>query len=218
MKYECCLNDPDHFATALRKDSQTSRLTWDNSKGQDVIIVQTAFSVSASDILNEICNALNSNERPLTDYTDYFEVMNGVWVCYVTAADKARNNGCRLNGEASTYTVISCQADNGVCKIYQPKNQAMSSQSCSIPLEIHVTIQKETRTKGTIRRHEIETGFYSISFQGELAANYHNESLSIRVNDFEIPVTREMLEQGTVFIKSENKPVFISKNKGIKIV
>ncbi len=215
MRYECCPNDPDHFATALRRDSHTHRLTWDNSRGQDVIIVQTAFGVSASAILSEICAALNSNEKPLTDYV---EVMSGVWVCYVTAADKARNNGCRLNGEASTYTVFSCQKDEDVCKIYHPKDQAMISQSYSIPLEIHVSIKKEIRTEGLFRRREVETGFYSISFPDGLAANYLSGSLCLRVRDFDLPVTREMLEQEIVFIKSEIAPDLIPKNKGIKII
>ena len=215
MKYKCCPNDPEYFATALRRDGHTHRLTWDNARGQDVIIVQTTFGVSASAILNEICDALNNNEQPLTDYV---EVMNGVWVCYVTAADKARNNGCRLNGEASTYTVFSCQKEYDICKIYQPNNQAMITQSYSIPLEIHVTIQKETRIEGLFRQHEVETGFYSVSFPPGLAAGYLTGSLCIKVYDFEMPVTREMLEQGTVFIKSAIMPRLIPKNKGIKII
>lgn len=215
MKYECCPNDPDHFATALRRDNHTQKLIWDNSRGQDVIIVQTAFGVDASNILNDICDALNNNEQPLTDYV---EVMNGVWVCYVTAADKARNNGCRLNGKASTYTVFSCQKEDGVCKIYQPKNQAMISQSYNIPLEIHVAVNKETCIEGLFRRRKVETGFYSVSFPEGLVSSYLSGSLCFSVNGFEVPVTQEMLKQGTVFIKSEIRPELIPKNKGIRIV
>lgn len=215
MRYECCPNDPDHFATALRRDVHTRKLTWDNAQGQDVIIVQTAFGVSASAILDEICEALNRNERPLTDYV---EVMDKTWVRYVTAADKARNSGCHLNGEASTYTVFSCQKEGDLCKIYRPKNQAMISQSCSIPLEIQATVQKVTRLEGLLRRREVDTGFYMISFPSTLAEKYFNGSLYYRVNGLEIPVTRQMVKQGSIFIKTTVKPELLPTNKGIRIV
>lgn len=215
MKYKCYPHDPDFYATDLRKDRHTNRLTWNNARGQDVLIVQTAFDVKAADLLDELCVALNNNKQPLSDYV---EVMNGVWVCYVSAADKARNNGCRLNGEASTYTVFACQKDGEICKIFRSRDQSMISQSCNIPLEVHVTVQKVTYVEGFFRRREVDTGFYMMSFRSGLSAEYSDGSLCYRVDHLEIPVTQEMLKQQYVYIKSNDRPVPFVKGKGLEIV
>ena len=61
MIYKCYPHDRAHFATALRKDSHTGNLTWDNAPGQDVLIVQTAYGVDASKILEGLCNTLSDS-------------------------------------------------------------------------------------------------------------------------------------------------------------
>lgn len=215
MRYECCPNDPKRFATALRRDAHTRNLFWDSSQGQDVILVQTPFGTDGSSMLEQICEALNKNQKPLNEFV---EILNGVWVRYVSAAEKARNKGCRLNGEACTYTVFCAQQEGEVCRLYQPKNQAMITQSCSIPQEIRVTIQKLTRSEGFFRHREVDTGFYEMTFPSGLAAGYMDGSLCYRIKDFEIPVTKAMLETGTVYIKSAARPELVPKNKGLKII
>ncbi len=217
MKYICNPYNQQFFATALRKNTNTEGLTWENANGQDVIIIQSAFGVGATEKLPEICEALSKNNIPLTDYV---EIMSGYWALYVSSADKARNNGCRLHGEACTYTVFGCQTVGDVCNVFAPQENAVYHESFNVPLEIHATIKKEEikRWWWIFTRTLWDTGFYSITFSGGLAASYLDESLVYRINGFEFPVTREMLLQGTVYIKSAIRPELLPKNNGISII
>ena len=94
----------------------------------------------------------------------------------------------------------------------------MISAFCDIPLDLHVEIETIIRTEGFFRKREIETGFFRISFPPSFSNGYIDGDLSYQINNFEIPVTRQMLEQGTVYVYSEVRPVMISHNKGLHIV
>ena len=43
-------------------------------------------------------------------------------------------------------------------------------------------------------------------------------SLSYMIDDFEVPVTKEMISQGMIFVKSTSRPEMKPKNKGLQIV
>lgn len=215
MRCEYCPNNPERFATNLRRDLKTKNLMWDNAQGQDVIMIQTPFGENAVSRIVEICEVL---EKMTVLPSKYTEIINGIWVKFVTAVDKARNNGCALNGEASTYTVLSYVIEDNVLKIYEPKDSVMISSFCDIPLELHVNVEKITRMEGFFKKKEVETGFYSMQFPTEFRNGYLDGSLLYKISDFEIPVTRGIVEQGIVYIKSDISPVLISKNKGIKLV
>lgn len=215
MKCIILENDPDRFATNLRRDNLTHNLIWDNAKGQAVLIVQTPFGQSAVSMLDEICKSLEAIDE-LSD--KYFEVLNGVWVRYVTAADKARNNGCPVNGEASTYTVFSCCKIQSELSVYKPQDQKMISSFFDIPLKIHVDISKDVVYQGFFKKRAVETGFYCVRFPADLSNGYIDGSLSYIIDDFEVPVTKEMISQGTIFVKSKSRPEMKAKIKGLQIV
>lgn len=214
MRCECCPNDTSKFATGLRIGTP-NHLIWDSAKGQDVIIVQTPFGQDAEEILDDICHALEEVEELSNQF---IEILNNVWICYVSATDKARNNGCILKGEGSTYTVFSCEKNDEGLKIYRSQIQAMVSPSCDIPLEIHVEIMRELITKGVIFKKTVETGFYLMSFPTKLADNYIDGSLSYQIGEFKIPVTKEMIRQGVVYIQSNIQPIMVPKDGALKIV
>ncbi len=216
MKYICSPNNPARFATNLRQDKATKKLMWDCANGQDVMIVQTPYGSSAVDRINEICEKLpNITVMP----EKYMEVITGIWVRFVSAAERARNSGCPINGEASTYTVFSCYTQNGTCEIYMPQSQAMISPFCNIPLDLHVVIKNETRREGSIfRKREVDTGFMSISFPNSFGAGYVDGDLSYKIENIEIPITKEIIEHGVVYVFTEAKPVIISHNKGLRII
>jgi len=215
MKCIILENDPDRFATNLRRDNLTQNLIWDNAKGQDVLIVQTPFGKSVVSILDEMCKSLET----IGDLSDkYIEVLNGVWVCYVSAADKARNSGCPVNGEASTYTVLSCCKTQSDISIYKPQDQKMISSFFDIPLKIRVDITKDIVYQGFFKKKAVETGFYCIKFPTDLSNGYMDGSLSYVINDFEVPVTKEMISQGTIYVKATSRPEMRPKNKGLQIV
>ena len=88
MRYRYCPNSADWYATNLRQDRGTGNLTWDNNRGQDVLIVQTPFEYNAENLMEELCQLM---EEAVLQTDSYTEVKTGVWVRFVTAADKARD-------------------------------------------------------------------------------------------------------------------------------
>lgn len=215
MEYRYCANDPSRFATNLRRDHGRPNLMWDNARGQDVLIVQTPFQQAAVGIIEELCEAMSRSSIHVDKYT---EVLPGVWVRFVTAADKAKLGGCPIHNEASTYTVFSCATEGNVCCIFAPQNQAMISAYCDIPMQIHVTVSEQTRTEGLFKKRVVSTGYYMLSFPTGISNGCKDGDLAYKVCNITIPVTKQMLEQGTVYVKTNSRPEIISKNKGLKLI
>lgn len=104
-------------------------------------------------MMEELCRLM---EQSVLQPDRYTEVKPGVWVRFVTAADKARMNGCPINTEASTYSIFSCFTQGDVCSIYaQQENQAMISAYCSIPMQIHVDMWEQERTEGLLFKKRV---------------------------------------------------------------
>lgn len=215
MEYRYCPNEPSRFATNLRRDHGKPNLMWDNARGQDVLLVQTPFQQSATDIIEKLCEAMSGISIHVEKYT---EVLPGVWVRFVTAADKAKLGGCPIHNEASTYTVFSCATEGNVCCIFAPQYQAMISAHCDIPMQIHVTVSEQTRTEGIFKKRLVSTGYYILSFPAGISNGCKDGDLAYKVRNITIPVTRQMLEQRTVYIKTDSRPEIISKNKGLKLI
>lgn len=214
MDYKYLPYNPKRYATNLRR--KDNRLMWDSAGGQEVLIVQTPFKKKATDYIESICKRL-SGISLLPD--KYIEVLPGVWIKFVTAAEKARNNGCLLNGEASTYTVFSCHRENNVCEIYTPQDNPMISPFCDIPLDISISITKAIKVERKfLKRHEVDTGFWKISFPKAFANSYMDNDLSYRVDNFEIPVNKKMIDHGDIYIYSTSIPEVISYNHGLHII
>lgn len=214
MKYIYCPNDPQHYATNLRREQGTRNLKWDNARGQDVLLVQTPFEASAVDLIEELCSHM---EKATILPDNYTEIQPNVWIRFVTAADKAKMCGCPLNMEACTYTVFSYCIEDEVCSIFAPQNQAMISAYCNIPMEVHVNVEEQTRVEGLFKKRTVSTGYFAVSFPKDFNPGYMDGDLTYRIKDFVIPITRKMVEQGVVYIKTKVKPEVVSKNKGLKL-
>ena len=214
MQYQYCPNDPQRYATNLRREQGTRNLLWDNARGQDVLLVQTPFEMDAVDLMEELCRRM---EKVSIHPNRYTEIQPNIWLRFVTAADKAKMGGCPLHAEACSYTVFSCCVENKVCSIFAPQNQAMISASCNIPMEVHICVEAQTRMEGLFKKRTVPTGYYTISFPNGFHTEYVDGDLMYRVRDLVVPITREMVEQGIVYIKTEAKPEVVSKNKGLKL-
>lgn len=214
MRYQYCPNDPQRYATNLRREQGTRNLLWDNARGQDVLLVQTPFEADAVGLMDELCRQLEKLPALPTQYT---QVQPNIWLRFVTAADKARMGGCPLHAEACSYTVFSCCVENGVCSIFAPQKQAMISASCNIPMEVHICVAAQTKMEGLFKKRAVSTGYYTLSFPNGFQAEYVDGDLMYRVKDLVIPITGQMVGQGTVYIKTETRPEVISRNKGLKL-
>ena len=109
MQYQYCPNDPQRYATNLRREQGTRNLLWDNARGQDVLLVQTPFEMDAVDLMEELCRRM---EKVPIHPNRYTEIQPNIWLRFVTAADKAKMGGCPLHAEACSYTVFSCCVEN----------------------------------------------------------------------------------------------------------
>ena len=226
MEYLYAPYNPEQYATNLLTDQSRSRLKWENSNGQEVLILQTPFGCNGcSDakplldkdgtVIEAVCRALGEMEL---NENDFNEVFPGVWVRFVTAAAKARLQGCPLHGEASTYSVFACSRKEDVCTVYAPQIQAMISPFCDVPLEASIEICRDTYSvRRMFRTVEQETGFFRITFPEELAQGFVDGTIQLCIGDTRIPITQKAIETGTVYVKTEVKPELQSSNKGLKL-
>lgn len=221
MKFEWLPYDKERYATALRKDDRSQMLVWDSAAGQDAVIVQTPFGVEAKNHLDELCAALNQRQPKLSGYV---EVLKNIWLCYVSAVDKAKNRGCPLHGIACTYTVFSCEMEGEHFRIYEPMSQSMISPSCHVPLEIRGEVQKVEQKKGGLsffkfgKSDTSDSGFYRIEFPDGLPQGYQDGSIVYQVSGMEIPITAEMLEWKNIYVQTVMKPDLRAKSSGVKLV
>lgn len=218
MEYEYCASDPKHFAQALRYNVERRTLLWDNAPGHDSIIVQTPFAQSAEERMEALCRAL-PHTRLNTGV--FIEVMPGIFLRYVTAKEKARDNGCPLNAESCSYTVFACLTQGDKCTIFAPLHQTMSPAVYDAPKEIHIDVSPEIKAvrRGLFRgKEEMFTGYYRITLPQNYDKSCVSGNLHYRVGKYMLPITSMMFDAGTVYIKSSEKPEIISTTQGLKLI
>ena len=239
MKYQYCKEIPEKIAKNLQYRSEDKKLTWSNVNGQDVLIVQTPYGsipfgekAQGKIRMETICEELNKDEN-FTDFPECFleiKKLPGVWLKFTTPNERMPMGGCKINQEASTYTVFSYKVENGVCYIYETKEQPMNNPYIHIKTDIRLKIVKQMRQVETktgflgMKRvtERIPSGFYKIQVEKYSRNAYHDGDLYYEVNGIdgkiiEIPVIGSVLQNEEFFIKTEQKPVFKSKNESIKI-
>ena len=69
------------------------------------------------------------------------------------------------------------------------------------------------------RKTEEETAlFYKIEFDKDYSNQCSDNDLSYRVGNFEIPFTKKLLKNKIFYIKTDQKPVIVNKNRGLKLM
>lgn len=208
------------YATMLRRDTATGNLTWDSSKGRTVLVIQCGYGRFPYEDMEEICARLGQMSL---EEDEFNEVLPGIWARLVTPGQKVKNKGCPLRGEASSYTVFCCEeSEDGTCiLVHAPQSEKRTS--LNIPAEIIVELKEdtETRSKGFLifgKSEEVATGYYTADFPRDCPVGYVDGDIYYTVNDrLSIPVTRRMMEQGRIYIKSEAAPRFATSNEGLKL-
>ena len=216
MKFECCGNNLGIYATNLRQNKSSKKLTWDSSNGADALIVQTAYGEAVE--MGELCRGLEEKiEKIEMLQGKYVRILPTVWCRYISSIEKAKSNGCTINGEPATYTVFACVFDRntGSGKIYESQNDGMIKPCCDIQVQFHIDVIKELEIKGLFRKHEVDTGFYSLNFPEVSYGGYMDGDLFYCVAGLEVPITKEMFERRKVYVKTAEEPEVKSKNKGL---
>ncbi|KIR01551.1 hypothetical protein P261_00365 [Lachnospiraceae bacterium TWA4] len=214
MKYIYAPYNPNKHATDLRLNTMTNKLTWQSSPGLTVLIVRTRFGENAAQMMDEICERLSQVTLITGDYT---RIGNGIEVRLVKVDEMVRNNGCDFKNEMGRYTVFACSMEGDNCEIYQPNlMNGIVKPYYDHAIKIHVYIEKETILKGLFKRHEVDSGFYSITFDTNLnIESYMDGDLSCFVGKFEIPITKEIIQQQTIYVETRIQPRVQSNTLGL---
>lgn len=223
MKFERHESESATYATNLRQNKNSEKLEWDSANGTDALLVQTAYGETVK--MEDLCQGLEKNIKNIEEFetmrSSYVQILPEVWCRYVSAIEKARNNGCVINGKPATYTVFACVFDKntGIGKIYEPSNGGMIKPSYDIQVQCHIEVVRETERKGIgIFRKQVETGFYSLNFPEDSYDGYQDGDFAYSVDGFEVPITKEMFRQKKVYVKTEQKPDLKPKNKGLCLI
>lgn len=216
MDYEYCQNDINMFATNLLRDSRTGFLRWDSAKGRDVLIIQMPYGQRPLKLMNDLCQQMKNINF---EQGKYCEIQHGIYGRFVSPGEKASRGGCPINGEASTYTIFCCDKDDvtGVCKIFEPTSQGMSSPFCDIPIKLSYRVKKMEHEGGFIRKRVVSNGFYKISFPDSSYDGYKDGDLFYQIGDLKVPITNTMLKRREFFVKSERIPEIYSSNTGLHL-
>lgn len=222
MNYECHPADRDHYAASLTLDPQSNRLTWTALPGQDSLLVRTPYGFDPArdpdtlrELLERVCGARVPEGR--------FHTLSGALsVRYVGAEEKARNQGCRADGEACTYTVFPCVTDfqGDVCRVYVAGGRdSMSSPRCDVPMNITAEVTPvRSHTGYWLFRRETPPAFFRIAFPDPCPENYQDGDLEYGVGErWRVPVTRRMMERGEFYVRTDRKPTLIPRNAGVRL-
>ena len=222
MRFEYAPYDGVFYATNLHRDSQTRKLVWEHPAGMETLVVQTPFGRPAMSLLkpndsgfSALISACNYNEPTVGRYA---EIMPGVFARIVPATELG---GCPLNSEACTYTVFALQRLGNTYKVFESRTEGMMRAWQNIPIEIDVQVQKVTREQGLFRKQIIDTGFRRMVFSRSVGADYTAGDLYYRVDDTEIPLTKDAIEfavtHGGIYIKTIKRVEVLSRNSGIRV-
>ena len=216
MKYVIYPNNPQRYATNLRYNPETKKLIWDSARGQDVLIIQTPYGTRVQAILNDLCAGLSRLDSLPSEFTE-IEGVDSVWVCHVTAAEKVKNAGCHINEEAKTYTVMSYFNAEDVVQVFASNDQAMIHAFVDVPFEVHIDVSEEVRYEGWFRKKAVPSGFYRLEFPTGMTEKYVSGSICCSIDGFEIPITREMMRNETVYLETNIEPILVAKSNGIRL-
>lgn len=217
MQVEYCPYESEHFAIGLHLADLGKKLEWASAPGQDVLMVRTPFGQLPDDRMEELCEALAA---ALLIPNQFAEVCPEIFVRLMTAADKAREGGCWVTVRPATYSVYSCQCvGTAVQKIYTPQMNAMNKHYCHVRLETSVAVEQMMQQKRRPFKAEwLPTPYYILHLPQNIADSYHDGDMVYAVGALEIPITRAMLAQGTVYVMSGGvKPVVKSNNPGLAL-
>ena len=212
--------DPTHFATQLHLLESDQRLDWAISSGQSVLLIRTPFYQVVDNSLDKLCDALNKKDVMPTQYTELAPDMPDVWIRAVSASEKAKMGGCTLLDKPATYTVIAYDQKDEEVFLYMPQANTMNKHFCHVSFSVEIMVRRVMQeAKRLFRSNEFyETPFYMISFPNSIADLYHDGDIYYEIDHLVIPITKDMIKNGAVYIQSgETKPVIKTQNPGMKL-
>lgn len=217
MKYLYQAGEPAYYATNLMWDSARGSLEWRSGRGQDVLIVQTAFGKNPIPEMKALCKDMEGIDARCNGF---FPLSKNLSVRIVNAKQGA--TGCPGNGEACTYTIFPCVVDEQKeeCIIYAPaQEQRVSSPVCNVPLRVGIEVFPDMQIKKFLwRTQEVPSGFYCIRFTTPCGDNYQDGFLEYAIQDYSIPITRKMFKHREIYVHTDIKPVIVPRTNAVALI
>ncbi|MBQ9347832.1 MAG: hypothetical protein IJT94_10950 [Oscillibacter sp.] len=238
MQYTFCPADPVWYATDLRLDVRRGMLQWTGGRGQDALLLRTPYGVDPDAMMDNLCAALARTDLREGRFTELLptrgtgsgtasggspgpgrgsggaELPSGTAARLVGALEKAKHNGCPLDGEARTYTVFACRTEGERRFLYGHQRGEISSPRCDVPLRLKVKVEA-VKPRGLFVRRD--AGYYRISFPPDCPEGCQDGDLEYWVDDFAVPVTRRMIAAGAVYVRTDLRPRMVSRAAGLAL-
>ena len=244
MRYVCKEYDGSKSVSSVFQNDEQTFLTWSNSSNDDCIIIKSDYMRELN--IERFCENLNDNLNKagikITDIKDFFDIedreaaYNKLYkFVYVDKRQHALAGGINISERGCRYTVLACSveiddADEEVCCIFKPNPKTIYVPYTDIQFEVNMSmfsVENDKPAKGGLsglmgmfkRKTEEETAlFYKIEFDKDYSNQCSDNDLSYRVGNFEIPFTKKLLKNKIFYIKTEQKPVIVNKNRGLKLM
>ena len=228
MQYTFCPADPVWYATDLRLDTKRGMLQWTGGRGQDALLLRTPYGVDPEAMMDTLLAALAGTDLREGRFTELLPPRGtasgggdrasglppGTAARLVGALEKAKHNGCPLDGEARTYTVFACRTDGASRFLYGHQRGEISSPRCDVPLRLRVEVEA-VKQRGLFARRE--AGYYRISFPPDCPEGCQDGDLEYQVDNFAVPVTRRMIAAGAVYVRTDLRPRLICRAPGLTL-
>lgn len=227
MRYTYAPADPVWYATDLRLDTERGVLRWTGGRGQDALLVRTPYGTDPEERMEELCAALSRTELREGRFTELSPVGTDGSGGYgargpfpaaarlVSPLEKARNGGCPPEAGACTYTVFACQTEGDARRLYGHQRGEISSPRCGVPLRVQASVEEAAARRGLFALGNRDGIYWRLSFHCPPGCG--DGDLEYAADGFAVPVTRRMLDAGTVYVRSKARPRIVSRRPGIEL-
>ena len=244
MRYICKEYDGSKSVSSVFQNDEQTFLTWSSSSNDDCIIIKADYmkDLNVERFCEVLSTALIKEGIKLTDLKDFFEIedraasYNKLYkIAYVDKRQHALAGGINISERGCRYTVLACgfetdSAGKELCYIVKPNPKTIYVPYTDIQFELKMDIlavENESSSKGALaglmgmfkrKQEEEDASFYKIEFDKDYSSQCSNNDLSYRIGSFEIPFTKKLLKNKLFYIKTEQKPIIINKNEGLKLI
>lgn len=217
-------NNHEYYAGNIIKQYESGRyiLRWESAPGCGVLIFNTTSGEDLNMKIKEICDLLNEKAFSTAQTDDFKEIGNGLFVKALSVTGNQLNPSVEVR-RRGRYYVYPYKNDNGTSNLYGFAPGGIGNNYTDINEKIDITIQEVRKevTEGFLKKKTFSkcTGYYSVTFPSNYyVGNYKSGELYYEAKGVKIPLTANMIIQGTIYIKSDSEPEIKSDNSTVEVI
>lgn len=200
--------NPACWANNIRTNTAGGKYTlkWDAAPACGFLLFKCDPGKDIEDRMDDLCKILT--DMNFIGSNDYTEIDKGIFVKTLPVGRKEV-----IVSDSGRYYVFACKEENGVYKVYAPPTGGMGEYYTDVivKLEMHITVgeYKEEIVEGLFRRRTVfkPSGYYYVRFSDDLdVTRYIDGDVYYVAHGVRIPITRAMIEQNEIYIKTDIRP------------